>query len=402
MTNERRILVFPAGNTLSHVAQALAIAKTLESAGMECHLATAAVRAGWASQFHPRCHSISELWEPSGLPFPCLRWFSNRSHVERCLASQEDLIRRLKPGLVIGIFDFLCRSSARGIPVIAINGACMLPWFKGVLGFFETDTPARQQQKKTMDLFWEYAAQCVAPSLRRRHLDVPARANELLLGDHNFIYEIRELCGVPDLPRECHVIGPIIWPGWEKLGEQPPWDKSDGQITVRVNAGSLAIHVGVLEHLITTMEQMEVRVLASTGQNGFSRANQHCFCRPLLSPARAAKVADVAVCTGGIGACYQNLVYGLPSLVVPLQPEQATNGIHFQQQGCARALAPEVVFIGQVRQYAEAINYDQFVSVLREMIEQRASFAAPLKRMQRHLRACDALEFIGRFVAGLL
>ena len=402
MLPERRILIFPAGNTLSHVAQALAIAERLESSGIECHLAAAAARVTWAAQFHPRCHVIPELWEPSGMPFPCLRWFSNRDHVERCLAAQEDLIRRLKPGLVIGIFDFLCRSSAQDIPVVAINGACMLPWFNGVLGFSETDTPLRRQQQQTMERFWEFAARSVASSLQRRHLPVPLRANELLLGHHNVIYELRELCGVPNLPRECHAIGPIFWRGWEQLGEQPPWKKSAGQVIVHICAGSLAIHARVVEHLIAAVEKLGVRVLASTGQTGFSRTSAECFSRPMLSPVKAANAADVAVCTGGIGVCYQNLASGVPSLVVPLQPEQATNGIHFQQQGCGRALVPEVVFIGHVRQYADAINYEQFAVVLREMIEQRARFAAPMEEMSRQLHACDALGFISGLVAGLL
>lgn len=399
MLSERRILIFPAGNTLSHVAQALAIAARLERSGRECHLAMAAVRTGWAAPFHPRCHAIPELWEPSGLPFPCLRWFSNRDHIERCLTAQEELIRRIKPALVIGIFDFLCRSSARGIPVLAINGACMLPWFTGVLGFSDTNTLLRRQQQQTLARFWEYAARAVAPSLRRRHLPAPARANELLLGDHNFVYEIRELCGVPNLPDACQAIGPIFWPGWEQLGEAPPWEKSANQPTVHLCAGSLAIHPEVMHRLLAAVEQLGARVQVSTGAAGFSQTSERRFCRPFLSPVKAAESADVAVCTGGIGTCYQNLACGVPSLVVPLQPEQATNGLHFQQQGCARTLAPEVVFVGQTRQYTDAINYPGFAAALRDLLEQRASFAAPLERLRQQVATGDALESISRFVS---
>jgi UDP:flavonoid glycosyltransferase YjiC (YdhE family) len=141
-----------------------------------------------------------------------------------------------------------------------------------------------------------------------------------------------------------------------------------------------------------------VRVLAATGLAGFSQTSERCFCRPFLSPVKAGQAADVAVCTGGIGVCYQNLTSGLPSLVVPFQPEQATNGLHFQQQGCARTFAPEVAFTGHTRQYAEAIDYDRVAATLRDMIEQRANFAAPIERMQRRLATCDALKSIGDFV----
>jgi len=402
MLHHRRILILPASNTLSHVAQALAIAERLESQGMECHLALARVRAAWASQFHPRCHEISELWQPSGMPFPCPRWFSDRAYVERCLASREDLIERLQPALVIGIFDFLCKASARELPVIAINGACMLPWFNGVLGCDETDTSIRREQKRTMYRFWEFAARAVAPSLRRRNLPAPQRANELLVGDHNYIYEIRELCGVPELPQDWHAIGPIVWPGWERVGESPPWERSDGEATVYVSAGTLAIDAGALERLLDQVCRLGVRVVASTGQAGAGRTNERLFCRPFLAPAKTTAAADLVVCTGGIGVCYQNLASRVPSLVVPMQPEQATNGIHLQRQGCGRVLLPEVVFTGHSHQYAEAINYELFSANLRDMLDRRASFAAPLQRIAQCLAACDALEAIARCASNLL
>jgi hypothetical protein len=65
-------------------------------------------------------------------------------------------------------------------------------------------------------------------------------------------------------------------------------------------------------------------------------------------------------------------------------------------------LLPEVVFTGHSHQYAEAINYELFSANLRDMLDRRASFAAPLQRIAQCLAACDALEAIARCASNLL
>ena len=401
MEQVRRILIFPCGNTLSHVAQALAIAERLEADGVECHLGLAAARVRWASHFFSRCHAISELWETSGTPYPTLRWFSDRDHVERCLGSQEELVRRLHPDAVIGIFDFFSVVSGRGRPVISINGACMLPAYPGVLGFAEAESPQRREQQQTLDRFWEFAARAFAPALQRRGLPVPTHANELLLADHNLIYELQELSGLRERPANCRCVGPIFWSGWERLGKAPAWNTRNGEPTVYINVGTLAAQPVALHRLMDAVMEMGGRVGASTGPAGGSQSGARRWCRPGLSPTRATSLADVVVSTGGIGVCYQNLRCRVPSLVVPLHPEQATNGLHFEQGGCGRVLLPEIVFTGQSRQYADAVDPEWFRVTLREMLEQRLEFAPNLNRLGAVLESHDALAAISGLVRDL-
>jgi UDP:flavonoid glycosyltransferase YjiC (YdhE family) len=406
MSRPRRVLIFACGNTLSHVAQALAIAEELETHKLETHVAFAPRRVAWAAGFFPRCHSLPELWEASAVPFPCLAWFADSGRVESCLAAQEKLVRELKPGLVIGIFDFLSKAAARDLPFVTVNGGCMLPFYPGVLGCEDTFSNAAQRQWETMDRFWQYAARHLEPALRRRHLPAPERANEMLLGNRNLIYEIEELCGVSPLPENTRAIGPIFWSGWERVSESPPELPAD-RPTVYLNAGTLSFHQQCLQRLMTEIMKLPVRLLASLGQGVLSPApllspNPYPFVRPFLSPRRATSIADVVVCSGGIGTCYQNLSCRVPSLVVPMHPEQATNGIHLERHGCGRVLVPDLVFLGRPKQYASAIQYEQFRSLLGEMLEKKASFSRTLEAMSERVTAHDAPGSVRQVVEEML
>ena len=154
----KRVLIFPNTNTFSHLARALAVGSWLDNAGWESHIGISALRLKWAPRFHPRCHAVSELWEPSGTPYPCLRWFRDANHVTECVASQEQLIQSISPSLIVGIFDFPSAISAGCIPRLSINGGCMLPLSNGVLGYEETPSCQRELQKKVLERFWALPA----------------------------------------------------------------------------------------------------------------------------------------------------------------------------------------------------------------------------------------------------
>ena len=206
-----RVLILPNTNTLSHLGRAFALAAWLDAEGFETHLAFSAARQEWAARYYRRCHVVPELWEPSGISFPCIQWFGDRDHIEACARSQEDVIARVKPDLIVGIFDFVSALSAGTIPRLSVNGACMLPAYGGVLGFDDEETPARLEQRALFKMFWSFAGRTFHPACRRRHLPLPAVANELLEGKLNLIYEIPQVSRLRHAPSHYRLVGPIEW-----------------------------------------------------------------------------------------------------------------------------------------------------------------------------------------------
>lgn len=388
-----RVLFFPNTDTLSHLTRALTLAGWLEAEGFEAHLGVSEPRLPWARRFAARCHPVRELWEPSGVPFPCFRWFRDENHVEGCVRSQEEVIRAVRPDLVVGIFDFVASTSAGRLPYLSVNGACMLPHFSGVLGFDNVPSESRDVQKRLFESFWRFSGRAFHRARAARGLREVRLATELLLGDANLLYEIPEICGEQPWPHSCRAVGPIFWEGWEHLGDRVPWEREPRRRTVYLNSGSLPAHDQLRHRVLERILATGARVLLSTGAEGPSLDSDQVYARPLLRPAEAAALADLVVCTGGVGACYSNLYHGVPSLVLPTQPEQATNGLHLARAGCGLVLMTNVLFSGNYADYTKALDLDRFGEALGRMLDAgRAN--ADLTRVSRALRECRTAEHV--------
>lgn len=394
----KTVLLLPNTNTLSHIGRALVVAEWLSENGWIAHLGVSASRLAWAARHWSRCHSVREIWEPSGIPYPCYEWFADADHIEACVRSQEELLHRVNPDVVVGVFDYISGVSAAGRPRISINGACMLPHFPGVLGFDDVDTPLRTTQKKRLEKFWVATARVFHSAQKARGRPLCRLPADLLCGDVDLIYEVPEIC-------PCHgggegsMIGPLSWPGWEQIGERSPWRREDGIRTVYVNSGTFPVDGQLLRAIVDECFQHEARVLLSGARPVAEAPGDRLHYRPCLAPESATAAADLVVCTGGVGVCYANVRFGVPSLVVPMQPEQATNGIHLQQARCGRTVTSNLFYVGRPGEYAEAFDRHEFARAIESALEQPEQFSG-LSSASAALRACDTraqfLETLGR------
>ncbi|MBN1306979.1 MAG: hypothetical protein JXA18_03620 [Chitinispirillaceae bacterium] len=401
MPADKRILIFPNSNTLSHVSRALSFCKWLTDEGYETHIGVSNSRKSWVKGFWPRCHGILELWEPSGKPFPSPAWFSDSAYCEACVTSQEAVIDRVRPDCIVGIFDFVSGISRIRIPHLSVNGACMLPWNGSVLGFDEQETPERSEQEKLFRIFWTFAAKSFGQSLEKRHRDVPVSALELLLGDVNCIYEIPEIAGIDSLPPSHHYIGPVVWEGWDDIGEKVPWRRDGKSFTVYLNSGTLMKSEQTMTAIINECLVRGFRLLMSSGDKGPSWSTERLYCRPFLAPSEVLRRADLVVCTGGVGACYMNLKFGVPSLVIPMQPEQATNGINIARSECGEVYRHNVVFIGDAERYHHPFDQKRFGQLLETMNRNNAGYGG-LQRISELLAGTATRERFVAIVKGMM
>jgi hypothetical protein len=401
MRSGGRVLIFPNSNTLSHVSRALSLCNWLAAEGYEVHIGVSNSRKTWVQRFWPRCHGILELWEPSGKPFPSPGWFSDPVYSEACVTSQEAVIDLVRPDLIIGIFDFVSGISGGKIPRLSINGACMLPWYNGVLGFDDNETPERCEQKKIFTLFWSYAAKSFGELLKKRNKEIPSSALELLPGDVNCIYEIPEVTGITGVPPSYHYVGPIVWDGWDELGETVPWPKRDRHFTVYLNSGTLMKNEQTMASIINECLARGFRLVMSSGDRGPSWSTNRLFCRPFLAPSDVLPRADLVVCTGGVGACYMNLQFGVPSLIIPMQPEQATNGINLARTGCGEVYRHNVVFLGDAERYHHPFDQKRFSALLDRMTENWEAYRG-LHRIRTVLEGVKTRELLLSIIRGML
>lgn len=401
MTVTKRICIFPNSNTLSHISRALTVVRWLEAEGMEAHITASSNRIAWARRHHPRCHSVLDLCDPSGIPYPCTAWFNDPDYLEACVASQEKVIAETHPDLVIGIFDFAAHASHGSVPLLTINGACMLPCFEGVLGFDETPSSERDEQRAIFTYFWQFAARAFQLADEARGLELHESALQLLTGDLSLIYEIPEVCGMQDPGPDYRLAGPIFWDGWDEIGDAIPWNREPGTQTVYVNAGTLMKREETMRAMVQECRSRGLRVIVSSGDDGVDASDEGVFCRPFVQPSSALPCADVVVSTGGVGACYTNLLYGVPTLVTPMQPEQATNGLNLARLGCGEVYRSNVAFLGNSRPYYAPFDAARFGALL-ERILAHPSYRRVARHCSQAIASVDTRDRVVSAVKELL
>ncbi len=392
----KKILIFPNTNTLSHLARGFALAEWLKEAGYEVHLGLSKSRIFWAQKFHPLCHPVTELWEFSKTPYPCLEWFHDREHIRHCIESQERLIEEIRPVLIIGVFDFISALTSKTIPRLSVNGACMLPFFKGVLGFDETPGPAREKQKSLLESFWKYAFKPFEPWAAPLSLKEET-ANALLVGHMNLIYETPALCPVSEIPDNHFFLGPVFWKGWDFLGEKPPPFGSRDKKVIYYNSGTLPKNSSLLNDILRECLNENFNILVSTSGHDDFLKHPQIFSSPYLSPSAATEMADIVICSGGIGACSINLLHETPSVILPEQPEQATNGIHLERAGCGQVLMKNIPYIGNSDVYYSAFSMERFKSALEKLLcpdAFRNSLHTAAKELQRLVQAQTLVQAV--------
>ena len=156
-----------------------------------------------------------------------------------------------------------------------------------------------------------------------------------------------------------------------------------------VNSGTILRDNSELERLIAALRPLRCRLLVSSGQNSALHVTEpDLICRPFFPAIETTRLADVVICTGGVGVCYANLAAGVPSLVLPLQPEQATNGIHLQRAGAGRVLGANQLFLGDSRVYEQAFTDGAISAAVADLLD-GAVDRARLQSISRRLEDWD-------------
>lgn len=353
-----KILVTPCNNTLSHIAKGLALRQQLEARGHEVHLAVSAMRASFLESIDERRYVIlPDIQEASGAPLPCFSWF-RPERFEACVRAEVDLLNRLRPDVVLGVFRFTGPLSAAlaGIPYDSLICGCMTPACPDVLGF-EPGEPGEEEQSKALRFFRRTCAQRLHPVFSSFGLPPVDDAWQLLVGQRTYLWDYPEFQPLPATPGFHHV-GPVLWTKWPT-----PKLRGNELDTLKGPVAYVAFGTGDvppewLTHLVRALWNIGYSVAIALGG------------RPVLvdlppDPLRlsvfdflpvevALPRASLVVCHGGQGLIFEALSARVPVFVLPMQPEQAQNGRCLERMGCGTRLLRGNVFGGRASHNLDA------------------------------------------------
>jgi len=390
-----RYLLEPCNNTLSHVGKCLALREVLEARGHEVCLAVSSSRAAFLDRLgEGRYFVLPDIQEADAGTAPALSWF-RPARFESCVRAEAQLLRQLRPDAVLGVFRFTGALSAAlaGVPYDSLICGSMTPACRDVLGF-EADEPGASEQAAGLRFFRRACAARMQPALAALDLDPIDDAWQLLLGRRTFLWDFPEFQPLPPTPGYHHV-GPVHWSGWPQAQDgSEGLDRLQGPIAY-VAFGTGYVPPRLLRHLIEVLWRMGYSVaLALGGQRApleLRAAPARLAVFDFLPVEQALKRSRLVLCHGGQGLVFEAMAQRIPVFVLPLQPEQAHNGVCLERMGCGRRLVRGVVFSGQADYSAGALLERSVDSLADEM----SAFLADQGAGARLTRAAEQISSYG-------
>ena len=328
----RRLLIFAEAISLAHVARAVTLAQSLDSARYDVHLVC-----------DPR---YLALFDELGFPIHAIRSINSAVFHDRLAEGsplytttelhqyvQEDLrmITEWQPDLVVGDFRLSLSVSARltGVPYATVTNAYWSPYARPRFLVPELPITERFGPHVAQGLFslirpLVFAQQAYALNKVRRDYGLHAvgyHLNHIFSdADYTLYADLPELVPTINLPAHHRYIGPVVW----SFGKLPYWWSSlrDSVRTAYVTMGTSG-REDLTQLAAHTLADMGWQVLMATARPGsVTGVRSDVWVANYLPGIRAASKADLVVCNGGSAAVYQALAAGTPVLGIPMNLDQ--------------------------------------------------------------------------------
>ena len=346
----RSILVIGDSISLAHVARAIVVARRLQAEGAKVVFATGAWHQQLAAQegFEPR-----ELFSVD--PERAIAAVQRGSHVfdfetvRRYVESDRELIKDVKPDLVIGDFRLSLGISAElaGVEWWSIVNGYMTRFYAAPEKPPETHPLLRRLGRRLggrlypwlKPLALRYFFAWNFNRYRRRAGLKPVRdvLDCIASERRSLIADLPEFAPCANLPPHFDYVGPLVW---EPKMAPPDWlDKLDpAKPTVYVTMGSTGC-AGDFRQALETLSGGGYQVLTTTGRHATSLP-KGVFAAEFAPGSALLKRSQAVVCHGGNLTIYQAIHEGVPIVGIPTWHDQEINLDRVEALGWGVQLRP--------------------------------------------------------------
>lgn len=347
----RRVLFLAEAVTLAHVARASTLARFLDPARYEVHLA-------WDPRYNHLLGDLPFPYHPvSSLPtgvflrrlaagVPMHDTPTLRAYVDEDLAT----ITSAGADVVVGDFRLSLAASARlaGVPLVAVANAYWSPFARQSFIFPEYEYPLCRLLGDSVARRLFAIFRGVGFAAHTRPLNTVLRANGLPVvggdirqmytcGDYTAYADFPELMPTFGEPRTHRFIGAVLW---SPAVAPPVWwqDLPTDRPIIYATPGSSG-DAGVLAVVLDALAELPVTVIAATAGLSQVAAPANAYVSDVLPGSEAAARAALVICNGGSPTTYQALAGGVPVLAL------ASNNMdqHLNMQAVCRAGAGVVI-----------------------------------------------------------
>jgi UDP:flavonoid glycosyltransferase YjiC (YdhE family) len=397
-----KFVIFSASHSLSHIAKSLAVAEVLQARGHEVVLGLAGARTPFLEGRGIPYRSLADIQDGDGSGFPTADWFRNPRRLKICIREEVSLLKELRPDRVLGVFSFTARAAAQlaGVPYDALTCGCMLPEFEDVLGF-GTEAEGWEAQAHSLRTFFGFCGRRASIGLAKLGLKAVPELRCMLRGDRTFLWDFPEFTPLPAGTEALHV-GPIFWNGWPYDMDKVAELLASPLPLAIVTFGTCVNSVVASNRLVDILIDMGFQVVLTTGGQSPLPVGD----RPRLTVCNFAPLhllfgkASLTVCHGGQLTVFEALAGRSPVLVLPLQPEQAHNGLCLARLGCGGNLVGPQPFLGDSRAYTDAFEAmsDRSLRTMVETFLDDPSLPGRLERTQSIIQSYRGAETLANWM----
>lgn len=381
-----RVLFFAEAVTLAHAARPVALAKRLDPARYEVHLAWAPRYAHLFGPLPCAAHSIQSI---SGAAFlghlqrgsPVFDFPTLRAYAAEDIA----LMERLAPDVVVGDFRLSLAASAPvlGKPYLSIINAYWSPYARR--RFVVPELPLNRllgvrAGQALFDLVrpLAFAWHTVPLNRLRRHYGLPGLGRDLptlyAWADRTLYPDLPETAPTFDIPPSHRYLGPLLWSPacplpdwWERLPKDQP--------CIYLTLGSSG-EARLLPRIIEALGSLPVAVMAATAGAAVSlprAANVHAA--DYLPGLEASRRADLVICNGGSPTTQQALAAGVPVLGIARNLDQYLNMDGLARAGLGLTLRSDSLRADELRQEVDRLLRDEgYQARARAIAQKMAAF----------------------------
>ena len=333
-----KALFVPFGPSLAHVSRCLAVAEAWCAQGHTAVFAVGTERVEMVQNAGFETHSLPEV---SGKVLRTARGFRwvTREYVAQNMRDEQRILADVQPNVVAFDFRFTTALSAHlaGLASVSIVHGNLLrlalqPRETAQLRLGDSKNARGIVALRLRVLRWLFpiASQFVM-QLAVRHVNVVRKRYglqpvnspfELLWGDEIIVADIP--CLLPsELPSNCSIVGPLMWSGWAR---PEPWlDELDTQPLIYVTMGSTVEAQSALVKIIDALRNAPYNVVVSTGSLSLPpdlRLPTHIRVFSTVPGEAVIRRSTAVIYHGGHGTLMRALKAGVPSLMLPVNPDQ--------------------------------------------------------------------------------
>ena len=349
-----KALFIPFAPSLAHVSRCLAAAEAWRARG---HTAIFAIGTERKALVQSAGFDIRSVPEVPGEVFRTdqgFRWLTSEYFSDN-LAAEQRILAEVKPDMVVFDFRFTTALAARlgGLPSVSIlhGNALRLALHpqetaRLLIGDIQTARGVAAWRLNVLrklfplgfQLFMRMVVRRFAPLLKAHHCPPVDSPFGLLLGDEILAADLPDLLPAA-LPPRTHLVGPLMWSGWERSA---PWlAEFDDRPLIYVTMGSTVEAQTTLVNIIDALRDGVYNVVVSTGSlalPGNLELPDHIRLFATVPGATVAQRSVVVVHHGGHETLMQALAAGIPSMILPANPDQILAAQQAQKLGIGYSL----------------------------------------------------------------